>query len=342
MDPSQTKMGLPKKCIFSLIPLLFLLALIEVFFRLFPHDGNSERMVARTIERDPDLVWRLRPQPHGPYATNNLGFRDTKFNCDADIKILLLGNSVSWGDGVLELCDIYPSRIEQLLNVRNTGKTYEIINSSVPGYATCQQLRYLKLRGLKLNPYMIILEFCLNDITERYWCYTQQNSCNSILFKDFYESCATLYWLLIDHSKAGQALMGYLMKSARIKEECNVIKIAQDDLSPELQDAWQQALSEIDSIHEIASNNGIPFLLIIFPYRFQLDNYPEMRQPQQVLIKHCTERKIKYLDLLAYFASLPETHQHALFFDANHLTMLGHYETARILVTIIPNYLKDL
>ena len=63
---------------------------------------------------------------------NELGIRDTSYNKDADIKILVLGNSGSWGDRVY-MERAYPYLLEWRLNKRVPDRTYEVINSGVPG-----------------------------------------------------------------------------------------------------------------------------------------------------------------------------------------------------------------
>ena len=79
-------------------------------------------------------------------ATNQLGFRDTTYKANTDYKILLLGDSVSWGDGVF-MEQSYPFLLERRLNWDYPGKTFEVINTAVPGYSTFQQLIYLRKRG---------------------------------------------------------------------------------------------------------------------------------------------------------------------------------------------------
>ena len=75
-------------------PLVILLVSVEGLCRIFPSAGPTSRI--SYIEPDPELIWRLKPLAGGPQATNELGLRDTAYRADADVKILLLGDSISY------------------------------------------------------------------------------------------------------------------------------------------------------------------------------------------------------------------------------------------------------
>ena len=87
-----------------------------MFFRIFPFHKDSGQTLAGFVVRDKELGWRLKPRKEGPLATNELGFRDTPLNHNADETILLLGDSISWGDSVADLKKVYPYLFETLGN----------------------------------------------------------------------------------------------------------------------------------------------------------------------------------------------------------------------------------
>jgi lysophospholipase L1-like esterase len=72
------------------------------------------------------------------------------------VKILLLGDSVSWGDGVDDRDEIYPQRLERELQAKDTRRTVEIINSAVPGYSTFQQANLLERDAERLRPTAVV------------------------------------------------------------------------------------------------------------------------------------------------------------------------------------------
>jgi len=253
--------SLSKKLFFSFIPLLLIIFLFEIFFRIVPFHKDNGGTKSGFVVPDKDLIWRLAPCESGPLATNELGFRDAPFNRHADRKILLLGDSVSWGDGIADIRQLYPNLLEQLLNDK-TKLSYEVINSSVPGYSTFQQLRYLELRGTGLMPDMIILQFCLNDVVERYSALAQYGGDNIFLGVDTRQAISGLYGWLIRNSRFFEALIRFRIRLLRHQQEYSVKNMAKDRLSPELAEAWDLVLSEIEGIRRIAEKiSGIFNLL---------------------------------------------------------------------------------
>ena len=143
---------------FSIIVLvtIFLIVIIETVCRL-TRQPDQGRARAGFVVEDPLLVWRLKPQTEGALATNELGLRDYPYKEDADVKILVLGDSVTWGDGIGDPVQLYTSRLENLLEKRDPQWSYEVINGGVPGYATFQERLYLEEYGLGLKPVRIAL-----------------------------------------------------------------------------------------------------------------------------------------------------------------------------------------
>ena len=276
--------SLPKKILFSLIPLLLMLSLLETFCRIFPFHKDSGQTLAGFVVQDKELGWRLQPRKEGPLATNELGFRDTPLNHNSDKLILLLGDSISWGDGVDDVKQLYPYLLETRLS-EETGRTYEVINSSVPGYSTFQQLRYLQLYGIGLKPDVIVLQFCLNDVVERYSTLAQYGGDNVFLGVDTRQSIQGAYGWLIRNSRLFEALTRLLIGMSRNQQEYDVGNMASDQLSRELESAWALTLSEIDGIRDVAVRNDIPLMIVIAPYSFQLEHPEKTNQPQRALLK---------------------------------------------------------
>jgi len=270
---------------------------------------------------------------------NELGLRDTTFNRNADVKILLLGDSVSWGDGVA-LPEAYPYLLEKELNKRKPERTFEIINSGVPGYSTFQQLTYLKKRGLALKPNAIILQFCLNDVVERYNVLFEYGGDNIFLGVDTRGTLQGVHGWLVKHSRAYEALARMSVNFGRVKQEYDVSQLMQDNLSPELEKAWSLTLAEIDDIYQLAENNKIPILFVIAPYRVQLQNPNRTNQPQKRLGRHVRGKKLEVMDLLPDFSGVASSQKGIrLFNDANHFSVIGHQLAANRLIYPVLGFL---
>jgi hypothetical protein len=113
-----------------LASVLICFSIVEAVFRFVIVHEDTGNTRAGFVEPDPDLIWRLKPRLSGTLATNQLGFRDTTYKANVDYKILLLGDSVSWGNGV-RMEQSYPFLLERTLNLDYPGKTFEVINTGV-------------------------------------------------------------------------------------------------------------------------------------------------------------------------------------------------------------------
>ena len=317
-----------RKVLFSVTPLLLIVVCLEILLRFVPVHKDSDRTLSEFVIPDPELIWKLQPRDQGPLATNELGLRDLPLNSNADRTILLLGDSVAWGDSIRDVRRIFPSLTEQFLNEKHE-QTFEIVNSGVPGYSTFQQLRYLQLYGLKLEPDMIILQFCLNDVVERYSSVAEYGGDNVFLGVDTSQAVKGLHGWLLRNSRIYEAVARFLVKLSRDQQKYLVQDMAKDELSPEILEAWNLTLSEIDEIREVAVDNDIPLLILITPYRFQLKNPKGLNQPQRILQDYARKHNIPVIDLLPMFEAFQQTEKDVtLFIDENHFSLQGHLLTA--------------
>lgn len=77
----------------------------------------------------------------------------------AEYRILCLGESTTASGG----SDSYPSQLEQILNTRNIGIKFSVINKGIPGTDTTAILSLLKENLSKYNPDMVITMMGVND-----------------------------------------------------------------------------------------------------------------------------------------------------------------------------------
>lgn len=131
------------------------------------------------LVRDADLLWRnepnarkvqpLNPQPYGRQDTwalenNSEGFRGTERITTGDTvyRILTLGDSITFGFNV-DQEDTYQRQLESILAERYPGRPFEVVNAGVPGWSWIQGLRFLELRGLALDPDVLVMGHGTND-----------------------------------------------------------------------------------------------------------------------------------------------------------------------------------
>jgi lysophospholipase L1-like esterase len=99
-------------------------------------------------------------------ATNNHGWRDADRSFDnptGAFRILVLGDSNAFG--VIVPAQFQYSRIVEKA-LRDEGYNVEVINISLAGWGTDQELAALLDEGLRYRPNVVVLHFCGNDIAD--------------------------------------------------------------------------------------------------------------------------------------------------------------------------------
>ncbi len=120
---------------------------------------------------DADLIYKHRASWRAKYQGvdvrfNELGLRDDTIvpKDDTEFRILILGDSVTFGWGV-ERERTFASRLQAVL-ASQLNRPVRVINSGVGGYNTVQEAMYLKKHGLSLNPDLVLLVYVPNDVEE--------------------------------------------------------------------------------------------------------------------------------------------------------------------------------
>lgn len=124
----------------------------------------------RTVDDDL-VIYELRPGVRGRFmghelSINGLGMRDRERNREKPpgvFRIIGLGDSHAFGWGVAQE-ETYLSRLEAMLQERNPGRRFEVLNLGVPGYNTVQELQIFTLRAAELSPDMVIINYVDNDM----------------------------------------------------------------------------------------------------------------------------------------------------------------------------------
>lgn len=97
-------------------------------------------------------------------ASNKLGYRDRDHEVAKPAgvwRVVVLGDSIGAGLRVERFEDTFPPILESLLRAR--GVNAEVINLSVSGYNTRQEVETLKERGLRYDPDLVLVAYSLTD-----------------------------------------------------------------------------------------------------------------------------------------------------------------------------------
>ncbi len=130
----------------------------------------------------PDPMETLyRPHPYLPIALrpssdyrdgdtsghiNALGLRGSERSISKPVgvfRIVCVGGSTTFGAGILGDENTYPARLEALLSAARPDLAIEVLNAGVPGYTTAENIIYLSLRLLDLQPDLVVFYEGYND-----------------------------------------------------------------------------------------------------------------------------------------------------------------------------------
>lgn len=96
---------------------------------------------------------------------NRDGFRDVEIPIEKPkgaFRILVLGDSYTFGVGVADFDKTYPRELESMLRTADHPKV-ELITRAVPGWSTSDELAYIKKDGLAYHPDLVIIGYVMND-----------------------------------------------------------------------------------------------------------------------------------------------------------------------------------
>ncbi|MBN1297978.1 SGNH/GDSL hydrolase family protein [bacterium] len=134
---------------------------------------NAQKTDARQYsvvkEPDPYLLWHLKPgAPIFQGETlNSRGFRSPEFTTDktpGTRRIVVIGDSRSFGFGVPDRTHLYADRMAAFLNHLTPNTPVEVINLSVIGYSSFQGRRLMDTLVRDLAPDIVIAWFGFNDL----------------------------------------------------------------------------------------------------------------------------------------------------------------------------------
>lgn len=133
----------------------------------FDADRNT-----RAIHR-PFIEYRRPPNYHkNGVDTNSLSYRGPEFEIEKPknvYRILIYGGSFVWGTGALKSEETISGHLERLLNAdAKDGRRYEVINCGETGYQSTQEIVFLAIEGVYLQPDLVIFIDGVNDSSMGY------------------------------------------------------------------------------------------------------------------------------------------------------------------------------
>ena len=133
-------------------------------------DGAAQLRDLLRPDPNPKIIYRLRPDLEVEFmgadlTTNEDGFRGLGFSgSPGAIHLLALGDSCLFGWGVGD-DETYLHRVIQILNESSAmGRTWEGLNTGVPGYNTVMEVELLRQHVADCRPDLVLIHFVNNDL----------------------------------------------------------------------------------------------------------------------------------------------------------------------------------
>ena len=235
------------------------------------------------------------------YIINSWGHRsDQEYTLEkpkGKFRILVLGDSMTVGQGIENVENTYPKKLEYYLNEKLKLPQFEIINTARPGWNTDTQLYDLFINGFKFQPDMVFLGYYHNDIPN-----------------DFLSCDASEIDLITDKGPLKKLLkQSHLYKFVNLKINRLLEKTGN---KPKFTDCINAAYSSIgwdmlkvylDAINMACVIRNVKLVIGVIPLMYQLDdNYPIL-EVHSKLMGYCKERGIECIDFYEHgFKGLDE------------------------------------
>ena len=257
------------------LSLVFLLGEITVRFVVsaWPFE-KPLKVLGHLNEQDKNLRWRFSPGE----GRNSLGLKEKEVydKHRAVFRILFLGDSLVFS-GETSSGQLYTKVIEEHLNKATPDRQkVEVLNAGIPGYTTYQELEFLKVYGLGMNPDLVVLGFVFNDV---YYKYLHKPTERKLLDLEpavrlhtfnpntFFGSLLKSSYLAHEVMWRGRHVVGKLSGSIHYPFENR-----RDFYLAWKEYGWANVDRLIGEMHELLKKEGIRLAVVVFPVSDQVDH----------------------------------------------------------------------
>jgi hypothetical protein len=230
-------------------------------------------------------------------------------------RILVVGDSFAWGDG-LHTLDAFPFRLERQLNALSDGRRFEVINWSHAGWSTRHQVNSLQGKLAGLDPDLMILSFVLNDPEPRHARERERKQVQ------LYPRKPNTVWgaFLYRHSRLF-AFAWTRVDNTRIRRELTTyyFELFEDE-------SWLHCRWALGDLQELAAADGIPIAMVIWPI-FDTEVFDDSYPYLELIAKaEKAARSLKWpvLDLFPSFRGLDGRRLALIPYTDSHPSDLAH------------------
>lgn len=291
--------------------------------------------------------WTNRPHNRAPIGKTPMYFDALGMRVDAAgetevahdaVSILFVGDSVTLGFKC-SAREVYCRQTVELLQRRHRGVKIAALNGGTCGYDTRQECHWLTDVGLTLDPDLIVLQFCLNDVTRQF----------DPAFGQDFRRHEEFLWVARRDSRSGirRAITELRMRMrfghdlqavAEQIEHFALHDILKDQPDEHVEKSWRIVLNQLEFFVQRCREADVPMVLICFPVKEQIRDVAASRNPQDRLRRFAESQSIPFFDLLPAFHAAYGTGPDAAdasFVDSTHPTITGNKVAGEALARFI-------
>jgi lysophospholipase L1-like esterase len=329
-----------KKLLMNFVLFLFVIILfiffMEISIRLFtdikPDKEKTGNLLTFVQKLDnPELGYELIPNKEGyehgaKIKINSHGLRDIEYSLkkpENTYRIAVIGDSITFGWGGVELNETYTKILEEILN-NESESNIEVLNFGVPGYVGSQEFYVLKNKVLDFNPDLIIIGHYLND-PDKIWNLFETASKLPVPIKNFLAEKSYFYVWLRE-------------KITRIKNKVGIIKFTPYKQLYEIEsDYWINHKIRFQKMNEISKEESISILVVLLPDWQNLDDTYIYKNETELLNITIVESGLFSLDVFPKIKGLNPEDYKITPEDVCHPNYKGH----KLIAQIIAERLED-
>ena len=292
--------------------LVVLIVVVLVFFLIL--EGSLGVFKIGDVDKfkgwgfNPDCCGDLRPnqeidakvEPNHPYLikTNSLGLRN---NSDISLiqkktRILAIGDSFTFGPYVSNE-ETWPAYLEEEFE-----KKAEVLNAGVAGYTIEEEFDYLKEKGVKLEPDLLILQFSPNDITDFDKPKERRGRGSALsnwgfIYKifNFFRDKSRLFAAILEYQTENK-----MKKTRPIAEKAHEENKKITYYSNQKHPLFLKYEGVFEELVEFTRNHNLKLMVIAIPEVGQSEDL-SLNDPDDFLEEMCRKNEIPFLDLQRIF-----------------------------------------
>jgi lysophospholipase L1-like esterase len=222
---------------------------------------------------------------------NSHGYRDKEYSYQKPnniFRILVLGDSQTFGYGIRKLEDTWHKKLEALMNQGLEEPRFEIISIADYGWETDTQLYHLFKNGFKYNPDLILLGFYENDVP-----IPHDFKCDSG-FISFFPSSKIIKWVR-NNSKVYQFVEFRLNKLLeKLEFKSTYVECINQRFDSR---GWDMEKIYLDTILMSSQIKNTHFMMTTIPLIYKLGEEYPIKSSHAKVKKYCNKNEITCVDL---------------------------------------------